>query len=331
MARIAVPGPALAATDALLRPVLAVLAAAALLELLVLRTFTRTAMHIPDIQALETPYLGVTGLGRYAYFVAATSLVASLLLLALAIPARRDARSWAAGLGVGVFIIAATLARLGEGPQAITIALSLSAVATTGAAAAAHSARLAAFIVPVTAAFALGAGYAIGQSLGAGGLGWLHTAMEIPAVAAALAAPFAFSVPLKGRNLAVAIGTAAVVFLFFAGNPATSRILLLWNAGLSGALPGVVYALAAGVAAGTVAGVVRSGRWQAGIALTLVVAAGVGVESTYQTGLLVCALLLLALPAFRAGGETDAPRPPAKQPSQDLTATRSPAPSANPS
>ena len=48
---------------------------------------------------------------------------------------------------------------------------------------------------------------------------------------------------------------------------------------------------------GALAGVVSEARWMPALALVLFAAAGVGVENTYQTGLLVCALLILATPA----------------------------------
>jgi hypothetical protein len=91
----------------------------------------------------------------------------------------------------------------------------------------------------------------------------------------------------------------------FAGNPSTSRILLLWNGGLSGVFPGVVYAFAAATAAGALAGLWREGRWFAALAMVLFAAAGVGLENTYQTGLLVCALLLLTVPAGEMGARPE--------------------------
>lgn len=309
MANVAAIRPPVGVYQALLSPVLAVLAVATMLELLLLRTFTRSAIHIPDVEALQAPYFVLADLGRFAYFTAVASLLCAMFL-AVAVNLRRpDARAWAAAFGAGLFVVAAALARLEAVPGLFSTALTGAAVVVGGAAAAAGSVRLAAFVVPVVAAFTLGVVYALDQAAGTGGLSWLHGTREVPILGAALLAPLAFNVRLAGRNLVVAIAVAVTVFAVFAANPSTSRILLLWNAGLPGVLPGAAYAVAAGLAAATLASLVHGSRWIPAIALLLVVASGAGVENTYQSGLLVCALLLLALPDTTAPDASDVVQP----------------------
>src|SRR3972149_4196781 len=70
--------PSAATRPSALQPVMVGLAVAAALELVILRTFTRTAIHIPALQSLSRPYELLSDLGQYTYYVAAV-LVRSLL------------------------------------------------------------------------------------------------------------------------------------------------------------------------------------------------------------------------------------------------------------
>ena len=57
------------------------LAVASAIELAILRTFTRTAIHIPALNSLQEPYAVVSRGGRYAYFVAIALMVPALAML----------------------------------------------------------------------------------------------------------------------------------------------------------------------------------------------------------------------------------------------------------
>jgi hypothetical protein len=116
------------------------------------------------------------------------------------------------------------------------------------------------------------------------------------------------------RGVAVAVAGATLVALVV--SPATPRILLLWNAGLTGALPAAVYAMAFGAVAAAIVRPWREGRVWTAIALCLLVEAGLGFHSTYQSGLAILGLAVLtldppdvgptALPTDAGGGASSA-------------------------
>lgn len=57
------------------------LAVSVLVELLLLRTATRTLIHIPGIAGFESPVRAIAEVGRFAYYLAVVSLVATLVIL----------------------------------------------------------------------------------------------------------------------------------------------------------------------------------------------------------------------------------------------------------
>jgi hypothetical protein len=87
-----------------------------------------------------------------------------------------------------------------------------------------------------------------------------------------------------------------------AANSSTTKILLLWNFGLPGALPAIAYGLALGAFACTMAVLWRGGDRLAVAALALLVAGGIGLHSTYQSALVVTGLAVLGLAAEPAYG-----------------------------
>jgi hypothetical protein len=96
--------------------------------------------------------------------------------------------------------------------------------------------------------------------------------------------------------VALASGTIAALLLlgYSLGNPSTAGILLLWNGGLAGLLPSPFYAAALGLTVATIVALWRGGDASLVPALIVLVTAGATLQNTYQTGLLVGALLLAA-------------------------------------
>ena len=76
--------PAIAGMEALVPPLVAWLTIAAIAELLILRTFTRVAIHIPAIDAMAGPYTALAEAGRFAYYTAAVLAIASLAAMGFA-------------------------------------------------------------------------------------------------------------------------------------------------------------------------------------------------------------------------------------------------------
>ncbi len=93
-----------------------------------------------------------------------------------------------------------------------------------------------------------------------------------------------------------------LTFGMFAGSGgSTSRILLLWNEGLSGTLPGTVYAVAAGTLTIAFVALLQGRHYLAAMAIVLLVAGGLGLHNTYQSGLVIAGLAVLAVSTPRTG------------------------------
>lgn len=299
------------------------LATASAIELLILRTFTRTAIHIPGITALREPYEALSFGGRYAYFVAIALLVFALPASAWALW-QRGAVQRGMAAAVGMFVLMSGLAAAAASGRLALDAATAGAVAVVavGTAALARRWDTALPVALFAAAFILSAVHTLGQSAAQEGVVTLRTDGALTA-AEVVGVAFAVTTPLlaRGRLDRVAVmagcGTALVVFAAFLGNGgATARFLLLWNEGLSGALPSVAYAAAAGCLAATLVAFVRTRDGLAAAGMALLVTGGIGLHSTYQSGLVITgmALLALALPAaaqvreaMRADGIRTAP------------------------
>ena len=293
-------------------PALAVgLSLAAAVELLVLRSFTRTAIHIPALEWFAGPYRVISSVGRFDYYLAAVLLVAALPVAAVALGAVAGRPGVLAAAGVGVFAVAAAMTRLNALDEIALAAATTFAVATVACALILIDSRVGALAALYAVAFALSAGNAILQAAGQYGvpqtdgrsLLWLAEAL---AVVCALASAWALGIKrTRGATIAGAVA-ALLTFAMLLGGAATTKILMLWNFGLSGALPSVFYAAAAGALAVTVVALARQGRGLAVAGVTLVAIGGIGLHSTYQSGLVVVGLAALCIAAAAA---RSAPQP----------------------
>ncbi len=282
----------------------------ALAELLLLRTATRVAIHIPASEALETPYLLVAGAGRIAY--SAAGLLA-LIVVAAALPvlaARPSQPTRVAALVVAAFL---SLALLAPAVPATRPYLD----ATTGIAAVGIAAATAVTLgIPRSTPFAFLALSALAAALAAivqaepalprGVLPSLFRTTEALALAFALSAPLAVSATLDRRALAAGALGAAIAAAALLAPASSGRIILLWNAGLDGALPAPLYIVAAASFFAAVAAALGSGQRSIGLALLLVSAAGFGLHSSYQSLLLLAALLI---PVLHPGATVPVPLP----------------------
>ncbi|GIW15934.1 MAG: hypothetical protein KatS3mg063_1787 [Tepidiforma sp.] len=276
------------------------LTAAALFELLVLRTGTRIAIHVPAGARLETPYLLLSAAGRYAFFVAI--VLGVLALVASSIVAfRGTAPQRVAGVCGLLFLGAAAAARVD--PGLLPVVDVAAALAVTAAAAAILVRRGVAAAVPfalLATATAAAAGYALVQTEPALPLrlsGPLLDGLELTGLAFALTLPLSVRRRPGPRALAAGIAAGAAAGGLLAAPASSGRIILLWNGGLSSGFPIPFYALAA---AGLVIAAVqaRSTRDQALFsAILLVAAGGLGLHNTYQTLLVLVGALAPALVA----------------------------------
>lgn len=258
------------------------LLAAGSTELLLLRIGTRTAVHIPGVDALSGPLRTVAEAGRLAFYLAVVLLVALLILLVADAGDRITAGSVAAFLG------AAGLARAGLLPAHL-LGVALLGILVLLVAPMRHRLPEALFALLYVLAFVVAAG---DQLVGSGRAG-LPLLAEGLAVAAGLAAPLAVRrSKLRRIPLVAGLATGSLVTAALALSPWTTKILLLWNFGLAGSLPAVAYGLAAGCLAYAVAAAMQTDRHRLAWGLGLLVLGGVGLLSTYQSGLTVAGLAL---------------------------------------
>ena len=296
--RSAAPPPALP-----LEPLLAALAVASVVELLVLRTVTRTAVHIPALSALQRPYEFISTFGRYSYFVTAVLLMVALPVTFSALWRRGDLLARMAAVAVSLFALAAVVARTETLDILLVDALTIGVVLFAASAAAARAGWRTSLVVGAfAAAFALQGTSSALQDAASEGFGsfetrWLLWGAEWLALLFAVAAPFGLAARPSRSILVAAAAIAVLTFAVLLANGSTFKVLLLWNEGLAGTLPAAGYALAAGTLVATVLGLLRQHRALTASGVVLLIAGGIGLHSTYQTGLVVVGLAVLCLPA----------------------------------
>jgi hypothetical protein len=116
---------------------------------------------------------------------------------------------------------------------------------------------------------------------------------EISLLLSAVTAPLLLKGPPPRMAILVGLGVALVGVGAFASGASTLSILILWNLGVPGWLPGVAYALALGSIVTTLWSALATGQRLTAIGLLLLIAGGLGTISTYQTGLVLTGVLLL--------------------------------------
>ena len=265
-------------------------------ELFLLRLGTRTLIHIPGLEKYETPIRWLAEVGRFAYFAAVVFLIA--LLIALTV--RRFRRS-------GPFAVMGALAALGFLVTALAgrlewiqpgvvgwVGMTALVMALVGAASRGRRALPLAFFT----AGAVAAGWsALAQGRGGGLSGGQVDALlivsEIMVLGFALTAPLLLERRPSRRAMLVGLGVAVPTALVAAASSSTVSILALWSFGTPGWLPGIAYALALGAVGMVLWSAFESGERQMAVGLVLLTGGGVGMISTYQTGLALAALLVL--------------------------------------
>jgi hypothetical protein len=272
------------------------LVAAALVELLLLRTATRTLIHIPGLGRFEAPIRVIAEVGRFAYYLAAVSLVTVLVIRTFRELQSGSPRRVVIGAGLALFLGTAAAGRFGVFPLPLVGIVSLAAlilvVASIG-----RGRRAVPVLFFVLATVAAGTtvlelglpGDLTGRQVD----GLLLTA-EIGLILSAVTAPILLTDRPDRRAVWVGLGVAAITTGAFAADPSTVSILVLWNLGVPGWLPGLTYAVAAGSLAATLWSALVSGRRSTAAGLLLLAAGGIGMISTYQTGLVLAGLLFLS-------------------------------------
>ena len=292
------------------------LALAVAIEFAILRVLTRTAIHIPALDTVQGPYKAVAAGGEYAYFVAVALIGPAMAIAVARLFQRRAPVRYLAAFGIVLFAVPSVLAWFGSEDLLVLDAGTMAGVvALCGAATLLERRRLA--TVPVlcfAVAFTLSGAYTAIPALAAHGgaisqPGWLLNGAELFGLAFALSTPLLIPNAVDRVSRWASLTVGAVVLLAFLGNGSTTRFLLLWNAGLSGIVPGLGYAAAA--AALTLAGVslYRQEFRLASAGLLLIVAGGIGLHSTYQSSLVIAGLAALLVSAAEAREVQEVPEP----------------------
>lgn len=276
-------------------------AVVATVEMVLLRVLTRTVIHIPGLDWFRSPYRIVTEAGRFALYLAAVLLVVLMVVVAV--------RAWDRGgrpvtvVLLGFLVVAAGV-RLGIVGETIsgaaTAVLVLAAVAAPPGWNTARRLPLIAMAVAfaITAAVDVLGSAAPGVSLPTAALIQGSEALALlGATSLALLAPR----PAVRRAVLAGVAVAVLVAAALMRAEATTEILLLWNLGVAGYFHPLFYAAACGAL--TYAGV-RShlaGDDAAVAGVLLVLAGGIGLHSTLQSGELIMGLSLLTFPSLFRG------------------------------
>jgi hypothetical protein len=283
--------------------ILAVLAGAALTELLLVRTFYRVGIFLPRDGPFGAVYSALTAVGSFAL-----NLSSVLALGLLAWTAWRAARAgsrrvaWALGAFTLAAVAASVTGSSRQGPLLLLLfALAVVAVVSpflwSGRA---PALRLA--LGSATAATLLGAYPHLWDQLSLSVPRLPDLAGQAPAQVAAEALVLVSAVlfgwcwareDLRAAPLAAGLGAALTLTAVWRAAGSTTGILVLWTVGLRLYLPFGLYALALGAVTAAATGWRRSHPWRA-TGLVLLLAAGVLLDTTYQLTLVVLALTLLA-------------------------------------
>lgn len=284
---------------------------AAVAELGLLRLFTRTAIHIPALEALERPYEIVSVVARYAFFASVVLLGLNLAVIVLTHRPAGDDLGRVGAATAFAFLAVAAIARAELVDALVVAAAVVTLVAVAGALGtlAIRGAGGVALAV-YTFGFAAAALHTILQD--GGRYGWriegsgvlVHLG-EAATLLAVLVAAVAWGRRCTRREVVVAGAAGLLVLGALVGNGSTVKILMLWNFGLPGSLPSVVYGAAAAGLTLALLGARRSGGFATLTGLALVVVGGVGLHSTYQSGLVIAGMLMLAgvVPSASVGGD----------------------------
>lgn len=270
------------------------LAGVALVELVLLRIGTRTLIHIPGLGRFENPFRTLAEAGRFAYYLAVVLLVYTLALLAYR-ERHGPVRSLVRAGGTVVFLGTAGAGRLGMvtvqvvGWVSLIVLIAVTAASWRGM----RLLPIGLFVLGWVAAAGSVLGQGVTGNLTVGQVDGLMLAAEICLMAAAATLPLLLRVRPSVRAILVGLGTALVVSGGFRAGSSTLSILVLWNLGVPGWLPGIAYAGALGFLVTTLWSAVASGQKCVASGLVLLLAGGLGTISTYQTGLVLAGVLLL--------------------------------------
>lgn len=290
-----------------LRVLSGALGVVALIELALLRTGTRTLIHIPGLGRFDMSIGVLSEVGRLAYYFSVVLLVSTLIYLVYwlwrvdTLPAR------AASLFATFFLLAAGAGRIGVvttpvvGWSSLIAAVAAATITWRGV----RSIPIGLFI----ASWAIAAWSVLGQGVG-GGLSGRSVDVSIVVaesllILAGVSAPLLVLRGVGTPGLVAGLVAFVAVAAGFSVGGSTLAILALWNLGVPGWFSPLAFGLAFGGLVAAAWSALAAHERLTAVSIGLLVAGGVGTISTYQTGLVLAAVAVYYVANLASDTKTD--------------------------
>lgn len=268
-----------------------------LVELTLLRTGTRTLVHIPGLGRYEVSLRFLSELGRLAYYLAVVLVIATLAYIAWLMWNATTPRRRVGAALIWSFLAVASLGRIGvvAGPAVAWISLvvlaGLLAATWTGVGS-----------LPLTLYVAASGGASwvvLGQGSGGGLSGHTVDLSMVVAegllIVAAVTTPLLLTGKVSRNSLIAGVVAFGLVTAGFSLGGSTFSILTLWNLGVPGWFPPIAYGLALGGLVVTFWSATANREVLISCVVLLMLAGGIGPISTYQTALAIAAVAFAGL------------------------------------
>jgi hypothetical protein len=274
----------------------------AVVELVLLRIGTRTLVHIPGVDVIAGPLAWLSEAGRFAYYLALVLIVGVGMALAASWWVSRSPGRWLEILSLVIFVVGAVAGAIGAVDPGVVGWAGLAALLPLVV----GSIGIGRGAIPLLlwTAAVWSSGLAVLLQGRGGGLtgdavaGFLQ-AGDILAVAGAVAFPLLLGRRPSRGPLVTGVVVAGVVGALLTWVSSTTAILALWAFGVTASLPPLIYGMAAAGMAVTVHQAVLDRNRRVAAATLLVLAGGIGLVSTYQTGLVLVGLGMVSIGSFR--------------------------------
>jgi hypothetical protein len=275
---------------------------AVVVELVLLRTGTRTLVHIPGLGRYELSIGILTEAGRFAFYLAALLAAVVLVYLTRSLWLARTPRDKTIATLISVFLLGAALGRMGwvgsstVGWLSLCVLVGLAAVMCRGV----RSIPVVLFVAAsVSAAFSV-----LAQGPGGGVSGQTVDtsilAAEALLILSGLTSPLLITGNVPKGAWVACVAVFAIIAAGFSIGGSTLAILTLWNLGVPGWFPPLAYGIACGGLTMTLWTTIANRETLTSVGLILMVGGGVGMISTYQTALAIAAVTILGLAHPRA-------------------------------
>lgn len=267
----------------------------ALVELVLLRSGTRTLVHIPGLGRYDVSIGVLNEVGRFAFYLSVVLLVVTLGYFAVWLWRMDTSLSRIAGSLVALSILVAAAGRMGMlepsavGWYSVGAIAGMAAIGWRGV----RSIPLALF----SGSWVVAAWSVLGQGPGGGISGRSVDTSIVVAESLLILAGVTAPLLVSGRTTTPAVVAGFAAFLIvaagFSMGGSTPAILTLWNLGVPGWFSPLAFGLAFGGLVIAIWSALAAGERMTAASIGLLVAGGVGMISTYQTGLVLAALTIV--------------------------------------